>query len=80
MDGSVKKYGVLNKETWRDDLANGFSEAFRVLKPHGISIFKWCELQIKTSEVLSLTTEKPVVGHHSGKQSKTHWITFMKDV
>jgi hypothetical protein len=26
-----KKYGRLNKETWRDDLRKGFAEAFRVL-------------------------------------------------
>lgn len=35
-----KKYGRLNKETWRDDLRDGFAEAFRVLRPHGVLIFK----------------------------------------
>jgi hypothetical protein len=36
-------------------------------------------LKILTSEILKLTDEKPLFGHKSGKQSKTHWITFMKE-
>lgn len=74
-----KKYGVLNKETWRDDLAAGFKEAFRVLKPMGVLIFKWNETQIKTSEILALTDKQPAFGHPSGKRSNTHWVTFMKE-
>ncbi|WP_065822541.1 class I SAM-dependent methyltransferase [Photorhabdus australis] len=73
-----KKYGALNKASWRDDLAHGFKEAFRVLKKHGTLIFKWNETQIKTSEILSLTDVKPVFGHLSGKQANTHWIAFYK--
>ncbi|MEQ5130538.1 class I SAM-dependent methyltransferase [Morganella morganii] len=74
-----KKYGALDKESWRDDLAKGLGEAMRVLKPNGILIFKWNETQIKTSEVLALTDYKPVFGHPSGKRSNTHWVTFMKE-
>ena len=74
-----KKYGALDKESWRDDLDKGFGEAMRVLKPNGILIFKWNETQIKTSEVLALTDYKPVLGHPSGKRSNTHWVTFMKE-
>lgn len=74
-----KKYGALDKESWRDDLSKGFGEAMRVLKPNGILIFKWNETQIKTSEVLALTDYKPVFGHPSGKRSNTHWVTFMKE-
>ncbi len=73
-----KKYGVLNKDTWRDDLRQGLSEAFRVLKPFGTLIFKWNETQIKTSEILALTTHKPAFGHPSGKRANTHWIAFFK--
>jgi len=73
----AKKYGVLN-ETWQEDIAAGFKEAFRVLKPEGVLIFKWNEIQIKTSEILKLTEVKPLVGHISGKRSNTHWICFMK--
>jgi ubiquinone/menaquinone biosynthesis C-methylase UbiE len=72
-----KKYGKLLPE-WRDEIAEGFKEAFRVLESSGVLIFKWNETQIKVSEVLSLTEEKPLFGHITGKHSKTHWITFIK--
>ncbi|WP_288384632.1 class I SAM-dependent methyltransferase [uncultured Acinetobacter sp.] len=72
------KYGKLN-ENWKDDLAKGFSECFRVLKPNGMLIFKWNETQIKVSEILALTDQKPLFGHVSGKRANTHWIGFMKD-
>ena len=71
------KYGKLN-QGWREDLAKGFSECFRVLKPNGTLIFKWNETQIKVSEVLALTDQKPFIGHPSGKRANTHWICFMK--
>jgi len=73
----AKKYGKLNP-SWREDLKQGFSECFRVLKTDGILIFKWNETQIKTSEVLTLTDVKPLFGHISGKRANTHWICFMK--
>lgn len=73
------KYGALFP-TWRDDLAAGFAECFRVLKPGGTLIFKWNEYQIPVSEVLACTPHKPLYGHRSGKQSKTHWIAFLKEV
>ena len=34
---------------------------------------------IKVSEILKLTPEKPIFGHISGKRSNTHWICFMKE-
>ena len=71
------KYGKLG-EDWRDDLRAGFSECFRVLESDGVLVFKWNETQIKTREVLELTPISPLFGHTSGKQSKTHWIVFMK--
>lgn len=72
------KYGALGYD-WRNILCKGFAECFRVLEPFGILIFKWNETDIKVSEILSLTTEKPIFGHKSGKSSKTHWLCFMKD-
>ena len=72
------KYGALQNNNWRDMLRNGFSECFRVLKHGGFLIFKWNETDIKTSEILRLTKEKPIYGHISGKRSNTHWICFMK--
>ena len=59
-------------------LHRGFAECFRVLRPEGTLIFKWCEYDVPVSEVLALTPEKPLYGHRSGKQSKTHWIAFLK--
>lgn len=75
----AKKYGKLDQDTWRDDLAAGFTECFRVLRPGGVLIFKWNETQIPVSQILALTPERPLVGHRVGKQMKTHWITFIKE-
>jgi len=49
-----------------------------VLKPSGTLIFKWNETDVPTSQVLALTDAKPLFGHKSGKQMKTHWIAFLK--
>lgn len=73
----AKKYGWLDGD-WRATLRQGFAEAFRVLKPQGILIFKWTDTENPVSEILKLTPEKPLFGHKSGKQAHTHWITFMK--
>tara|TARA_R110002020_G_scaffold475890_1_gene713776 strand:- start:37525 stop:37965 length:441 start_codon:yes stop_codon:yes gene_type:complete len=74
----AKKYGKLTGD-WKSDLKKGFAECFRVLKQDGTLIFKWNEDQIKVSEILALTDQKPLFGHRSGKASNTHWICFMKD-
>lgn len=60
-------------DNWREVLADGFSECFRVLKPGGFLIFKWNETDIPVREVLKLTD------HKSGKRSNTHWLCFMKE-
>jgi len=75
----ARKYGSLST-SWRDDIKKGFSECFRVLEVGGILIFKWSEVQIKVSELLQLTDQKPLFGHRSGKKANTHWMTFMKDM
>lgn len=71
----AKKYGRLNKETWKEDLKKGFDECMRVLKPNGTLIFKWNEEQIKLKEILTLFGKQPLYGN---KRAKTHWIAFMK--
>lgn len=71
------KYGTL-KGDWHTMLRDGFAECFRVLRPEGVLIFKWCEDEIPVSQILALTPERPLFGHRSGKQQKTHWIAFMK--
>jgi len=71
------KYGRLGDD-WRDDLKRGFAECFRVLKPNGVLIFKWNEIQIPVKDVLDCTDHTPLFGQRSGKASKTHWMTFLK--
>ena len=73
----AKKYGKLGGD-WRDDLRAGFSECFRVLKPSGTLIFKWNEHEVKVSELLKLTPNKPLFGNRCGKTAKSHWLVFMK--
>ncbi|MBM7029857.1 class I SAM-dependent methyltransferase [Bacillus velezensis] len=70
-----KKYGKLN-ENWKTDIARGFKECMRVLKPNGTLIFKWNEDQVKLSEVLKAIDFKPLFGN---RRSKTHWLVFMKN-
>lgn len=73
----AKTYGKLLPD-WRDDLRAGFSECFRVLKPGGSMIFKWCAFEIPLADVLSLTPEKPLFGNKYGKREKSHWVVFIK--
>lgn len=56
----------------------GFKEAFRVLRPHGVLVFKWNETQIPISQILALTDVKPLIDQRTGKNDKTHWIIFLK--
>lgn len=73
----AKKYGKLGSN-WRDDIRAGFAECFRVLRPHGTLIFKWNEHEVRVSEILALTSAKPLFGNRCGKTAKSHWIVFMK--
>jgi SAM-dependent methyltransferase len=73
----AKKYGQL-KKGWPDEIAAGFAECFRVLQPGGTLIFKWNEDQVPVSEVIKLAGVRPLFGHKSGRNSKTHWLCFMK--
>jgi len=74
---TAKTYGKLVGD-WRTTLADGFAECFRVLKPGGTLIFKWCEFEIPLAEVLALTPEKPLFGNKYGKRAKSHWLAFLK--
>jgi len=74
-----KKYGALDRQTWRDDIRAGFAEAFRVLRPQGTLIFKWNETQIPVSQVIALTEQKPTIWQRTGKSDKTHWVIFLKE-
>jgi len=76
--GNVAKYYGVMGAAWREELRQGFAECFRVLRPGGTLIFKWCELTVKVREILALTPERPLYGHKTGKLSKTHWVAFLK--
>ena len=71
----IKKYGKLD-DNWPEDIKQGFNECMRVLEPFGILIFKWCEEQVKLSEILKNIEYKPLFGN---KRAKTHWLVFMKE-
>lgn len=71
------RYGKLS-DSWRDDLAAGFRECFRVLRPDGVLVFKWNETQIKLREVVPLSPHAPMFGQVSGRKGMTHWLVFMK--
>lgn len=73
----AKEYGVLSHD-WREILKGGYKECMRVLKPDGVLIFKWSEVQIPASEVWKAIGERPLFGHHSGKKMNTFWAAFMK--
>ena len=75
----VDKYGKLSHDSWREDLAKGFSECLRVLKPCGVLVFKWYEYHIPLKDVLALCPAKPIIGNRRPKASKTHWVLFMRE-
>lgn len=74
---TAQKYGRLFP-TWETDLKQGFDECMRVLDENGVLIFKWNEFQIPVSKIIEIFGKEPLFGHKSGKNSKTHWMCFMK--
>jgi 23S rRNA G2069 N7-methylase RlmK/C1962 C5-methylase RlmI len=74
------KYGILNKDTYKVDLKMGFDECMRVLEPGGVLVFKWNEMRVSTKEIIEVFGANPLLGHKSGKASKTHWVLYMKGV
>lgn len=73
-----KKYGKL-PENWRPIIRDGFKECMRVLKTNGTLVFKWCEIDIPTREIIQAVGVTPMYGHRSGKKSQTHWLCFIKE-
>lgn len=73
------KYGCL-KDNWKQMLSDGFNECMRVLKPNGVLIFKWSEIQFSLKDILPLFSQAPLFGNRCRKRgNKTHWLCFMKD-
>ncbi|WP_081776150.1 methyltransferase domain-containing protein [Companilactobacillus nodensis] len=72
----AQKYGVLDEDTWKQDLKSGFDECMRVLKPHGTLIFKWNTEQISMAKIWKVFCQEPLFGDG---RSKTRWSVFMKE-
>jgi len=71
-------YGRLNKEDYKDVLSKGINELFRVLKPCGVFVFKWGEINKKVDEIIKLFPYPPMFGTRTGQRNNTHWIVFLK--
>lgn len=69
------KYGKLEK-TWQEDIKQGLSECWRVLKQNGTLIFKWNEEQVTLPMVKGLLPNEPILGQRRGK---TVWLVFFKE-
>ena len=72
-----KSYGTL-EDGWEQMIHDGFRECMRVLKPDGVLIFKWSDIQISTREVITAIGQEPLFGHRSGRKMNTHWMCYMK--
>lgn len=74
-----RKYGLLDRRSWREDLRRGFLECWRVLAAPGTLIFKWNETQIRLAEVLEcFLPRRPVCGHTTSHRGHTRWMEFFK--
>lgn len=72
----AKKYGRLTTG-WQQDIADGFCECLRVLKPEGVLIFKWNESDVSLNEILNLCPINPLITQRTGKNNRTIWATFI---
>lgn len=74
----AKKYGKLDRNSWKDDIRNGFMECYRVLKTDGTMIFKWSEADVSEKELLSILPVRPLIGDR-GRGKNTLWLVFFKN-
>ena len=74
----AKKYGTLNRDTWREDLRRGFAECFRVCRMGGTVVCKWNENEIAVRAIIELAPCAPLIGHRFGRRDESHWLVFLK--
>ena len=81
----AKKFGVLNAETWQNDLKKGFKELWRVLEDYGVLVFKWNDLAIPYKKVLKQFPIEPLFYNITAgpktletKGTRSYWFCFMK--
>jgi hypothetical protein len=53
----AKKYGILNRDTWRHDIESGFDECWRVLRKNGVLVVKWSVDTGHPSRSIAVTDE-----------------------
>ncbi len=71
----VQKFGALEPDTEQTDLARGFAECWRVLRPGGSLVFKWAERLDRVEQHFPAT---PIVGTRSPRGGQTRWFIFYK--
>ena len=69
---------LIRKSDALESIGKGIRECMRVLRRGGVLIFKWCELDIPTREIINACGYEPLFGHRSGKKANTHWLCFMR--
>lgn len=74
----VKKYGKLDKATWRDDIKRGFDECLRVLKETGVLVFKWSDAEVPIKDVLATIGRQPLFGDKQTVKATKYWMVFVK--
>lgn len=74
----VIRYGMLRTSEYRRVIREGAAELFRVLKPNGILVLKWCEVDRTLAEILGLFPYRPLFGTRTGQRNNTHWVLFLK--
>ena len=73
------KYGYLDKDTYEEDLKNGFKEIWRVLDDYGVLEFKYADVNVPVKQILDLFPIKPLFGTPTKKGvNNTFWFCFMK--
>lgn len=79
----IRKFGALRSSTVHIDLYKAAKELFRVLKPHGILVFKWNTHDYKLEKILRLFPKRPLFGQKSAFRTKhassTYWMVFLND-
>ena len=80
----AQSYGLLDRETWQDDLRKGFKECWRVLKKNGTLIFKWSDHDIKLTTITKLFEPAiPIFGDKKttsarGIGVRRFWLVYFK--
>lgn len=76
-----KAYGYFkSKDECKRQITEGVNKLFKILKPEGIFILKWCENSIPIDEIIKLMPYQPLFGSNTKSKGHTanYWIVFLK--